>query len=257
MEKEKLETLLIDYIDGHLDETELKLAEEEIKSNEQARILHDQLKEMLGVMNEVSELNPPQTMTQAFEKNLREETRGSSSSKVIPFMPSLYKVAAAVVLVIISGGVGYWYSQQQKQAEELAAIKREMEQTRQLVMDRLSDDLSASQRMLGVQAAYHSVESDVEILDALIRVMNEDPNSNVRLAAIEALRKFQQHTVVRKALIEALDIQTDPLVQIALIHLMVEMQERGAVKSLEKIIEDNTVLPAVKDEAQAGLFKLT
>jgi hypothetical protein len=35
------------------------------------------------------------------------------------------------------------------------------------------------------------------------------------------------------------------------------MQEKGAVKSLEQIIEDDKTLPAVKDEAYSGIFKLT
>ncbi|HEY8934956.1 MAG TPA: HEAT repeat domain-containing protein, partial [Cyclobacteriaceae bacterium] len=80
---------------------------------------------------------------------------------------------------------------------------------------------------------------------------------NVRLAALDALGKFHQQESVRKALIASLSIQKDPVVQISLIRLMVEMKEKGIVTQLQKITTDSETLPAVKDEAQAGLLRLS
>ena len=91
----------------------------------------------------------------------------------------------------------------------------------------------------------------------LIYAMNEDPNTNVRIAALEALGKFRNQPDVRKALIASLRTQKDPLVQIALIRLMVEMKEKGITEELERISTDEETLPAVKDEAHAGLLKLS
>ena len=93
--------------------------------------------------------------------------------------------------------------------------------------------------------------------NALIQAMNEDQNTNVRIAALEALGKFHNQPHVRKALIASLRTQKDPLVQIALIRLMVEMKEKGITKNLKRISTDEETLPAVKDEAQAGILRLS
>jgi HEAT repeat protein len=100
-------------------------------------------------------------------------------------------------------------------------------------------------------------DADDDIVAALIHTMNTDPNTNVRLAALDALAKFNQDPVVRAALIDALAKQKDPMVQITLIQLMVQMKERKVVKDLERIVDDAGVIKAVKDEAYTGILKLS
>ncbi|HEX5169107.1 MAG TPA: HEAT repeat domain-containing protein [Cyclobacteriaceae bacterium] len=256
MEKDKLESLLIDYIDGQLNEGDRKVVEEMLREDPATRKLYDQMREVMNVMDDVKDIRPSSKVAQQFDAFLQEEIQRNKTTKVIP-LTWFYRVAAAVALIVISGGIGYWISQQQKHEDEMLAMKRELEITRQLVMSRLRDEQSASQRILGVQAAYVVEETDHEIVDALIKVMNGDPNNNVRLAAIEALGKFNTDEKVRKALIASLSVQTDPVVQIALIQLMVQMKEKSAVKSLQEIIKDDKTLPAVKDEAYSGIFKLS
>jgi HEAT repeat protein len=122
----------------------------------------------------------------------------------------------------------------------------------------LENQQSASQRLLGATVAFNDVEkADDDIVEALVHAMNEDSNTNVRIAALEALGKFYKQPHVRKALIESLNSQKDPLVQIALIRLMIEMKEQHIRQYLEQITTDEESLPAVKDEAHAGLIKLS
>jgi HEAT repeat protein len=98
---------------------------------------------------------------------------------------------------------------------------------------------------------------DDEIVKALVKTMNEDGNTNVRLAALDALSHFQNDPQVRRALVSALAKQKDPVVQIALIQLMVKLKEKGAVEDLKKIADDDKSIDAVKDEAYSGLLKLS
>jgi HEAT repeat protein len=95
------------------------------------------------------------------------------------------------------------------------------------------------------------------VVTALVRTMNEDPNTNVRMAALDALSKFYEEPAVRKALIRSLEKQKDPIVQIALIQLLVRMKEKGVVNDLKRIVDDNEVLTPVKDEAYTGILKLS
>ncbi|WP_207433444.1 HEAT repeat domain-containing protein [Sabulibacter ruber] len=90
----------------------------------------------------------------------------------------------------------------------------------------------------------------------LVKIMNQDSNLNVRLAACEALYQFKDYPEVRKAFIHALGTQTDPLMQLTLIEMVVKIKEASAVPQLQDIMHRDNLLPIVKYKAQEGLATL-
>jgi HEAT repeat protein len=132
-----------------------------------------------------------------------------------------------------------------------------MAETKQMMLAMMSNDQSANQRMQGVNVALTISKADDEIVNALARTMLKDPNTNVRLAALEALSNFIQDPKVKLLLTNSLSKQDDPIVQISLIQLLVKIKEKNVVKDLEKIIEDDKNIQAVKDEAYTGILKLS
>jgi type I site-specific restriction-modification system R (restriction) subunit len=257
MEREKLESLLIDYIDGRLNEADTKIVETELSQNEEAYELFGQLKEVMKSMDNVRPLTPSPALKKSFDAMLQQEIDATQKTKTVFFSPAFYRVAAAVALLIVGGGAGYWISVHQQQQDKIAGIQQRQTRQKTEMMSMLDNELSASQRVIGATVAYNMDKPDDEIITALVKAMNEDPNTNVRLAALDALGKFHEQPLVRKALIDALQTQTDPNVQIALIHLMVDIKEKEIIQELERITTDEEMLPAVKDEAHAGLLRLS
>jgi len=257
MEKEKLEALLIDYIDGKLNDADRTAIESEISQNADARTLYVQLREVMDAMDKTENLEPGIRMRSSFDKLLQEEIVKQKPTKTIFFQPAIYRAAAAIALVMAGVGIGYWINKNQQHENEMAALKKEVEATKQMMLVMLDNSQSASQRIQGVNVAMKIERADDDVVKALAKRMNEDPNTNVRLAALDALSKFHQEPLVRKLLIESLGHQKDPVVQIALIQLMVRMKEKGAVKDLERIIDDSGTINAVKDEAYSGILKLS
>ena len=257
MEKEKLETLLIDYIDGKLTEAERHEVDQELIANEEAYKMYEQLKAVIHVMQTSARIEPSPKLKQGFEQLLREEMKATKKDNVVFFQPAFYRVAAAVALLILGGGIGFWISKQNDQQQEIAKIKEEMEATKLMMMSLIDNNQSASQRIQGVNVALTIENADDEVVKALAKRMNEDPNTNVRLAALDALSKFHQEPLVRKILIDALASQKDPMVQIALIQLMVKMKEKGVVNDLKRIVDDAGTMKVVKDEAYSGIMKLS
>jgi anti-sigma factor RsiW len=248
MEKEKLETLLIDYIDGKLNDTERYDVEQLLVADAEAFKTYEQLKEVIHAMQASARMEPTSRLKRGFEQMLREEEIQLRKGRVVFFQPSFYRIAAAIAFVVLGGAVAFIIARQNRQSEQL----------KQTLMAMLDNQNSASQRVLGATVAYNDVErADDEIVNALVNAMNEDPNTNVRLAAMEALGKFRDQPHVRKALVASLTTQKDPVVQIALIRLMVEMKEKDITKALEKISTDEGAIQAVKDEAQAGILRLS
>jgi HEAT repeat protein len=93
-------------------------------------------------------------------------------------------------------------------------------------------------------------------LEALIRTLNEDPNVNVRLAAVDALFLFRGNPAVKESLVLSLSRQESPLVQVALIDLLVEIRERRAVEALKSLIGTAKLNPEVKHHAELGLKQI-
>lgn len=257
MERERLETLLIDYIDGKLGAAERLTVEQELVNNNAAYKLYEELREVIHAVDNASRLETPPSLKSNFDRMLKAEMAAAPGPRSIFFTPAFYRVAAAVTLLVIGGGMGYWISTYQRQQNEIAELKKEMERTKQAMMSMIGNNLSASQRIQGVNVALTISKADDEVVRALVRTMNEDPNTNVRMAALDALSKFYQEPAVRKALIRALEKQTDPVVQIALIQLLVQMKEKSVVNDLKRIVDDEGAIKPVKDEAYTGILKLS
>jgi hypothetical protein len=264
MEKEKLEGLLIDYIDNKLNSADRQVIEEELVRNPEAYKLYEELKEIIHAMDQSAQLKPSNRLAQNFHSILEKEIAATTKTRTVFFQPVFYRVAAAVALLILGVAIGFWISRNNANNERLAIIEKEMEATRkqlqdtkQMMLGMLTNELSASQRIQGVNVALKFSEADDDVVQALLSRMNDDPNTNVRLAALDALSKFYIDPDVRKALIASLPKQKDPMVQITLIQLMVRMQEKGIVKDLQRIVDDAGALKPVKDEAYSGILKLS
>lgn len=256
MEREKLESLIIDYIDGKLPDDQRAALEQQLARDPEAFKLYEQFRVVMTAMDKSAALEPSRTLRTSFEKALDEEIRRQPGRQVF-FSPVLYRAAAAVALVAAGLFGGYWISNNQRQQDEMLALRKEVESTKQLMQSMLENQSSASQRLQGVSVALQMTKADDDVVNALVRTLNEDANSNVRLAAMDALAHFESEATVRKALIASLSTQKDPVVQIALIQLLVRLKEKSVIKDLERMVEDEQNLKAVKDEAYSGILKLS
>jgi hypothetical protein len=90
---------------------------------------------------------------------------------------------------------------------------------------KLTNKESPSERLTAASQIEEITSTDNDIVDVLAKTMNSDPNTNVRLAALDALSKFYREPYVKKKLLSSLQQQKDPMVQIALIELLTKMKE--------------------------------
>jgi len=120
----------------------------------------------------------------------------------------------------------------------------------------LMQQQSAGERLRGVNWAYRVESSDTEVLSALLETVNNDSSVNVRLSAVEALHRFGASPVTRTAIVQSIRKQTSPLVQIALIELLVDLKVTDAARELNSLASDNTVDASVRDRARWALGKI-
>ena len=98
MEKERLETLLIDYIDGKLNDAEQQAIEQKLVSDADAFKMYEQLKEVINAIQASAKIEPSSRLKRGFEQMLREEELelGKNKGRVVLFQPSFYGIAATI-----------------------------------------------------------------------------------------------------------------------------------------------------------------
>ena len=115
---------------------------------------------------------------------------------------------------------------------------------------------SASERIMATYEFKKLDSASDEILDALIYTFQNDNNANVKNAAAEALFKFGNQDKVRKAFINGLSNQSDPVLQIKLINMLVRLDEKRALPKLQQMMQEETQMKVVKQKAAQGIGKL-
>ena len=71
--------------------------------------------------------------------------------------------------------------------------------------------------------------------------------------SVDALKKYTEIPEVREGLVKSIINQNSPLVQMELADLMVVLQEKKAVKSFEKIIQEEDVNANVKEKMKESI----
>ena len=139
---------------------------------------------------------------------------------------------------------------------EISQLRQELQDTRQMVALSLLQQQSASGRLEGVNWTNRLDDPNGELLAALFDTLLHDPNVNVRLASIDALKKFGDRQTVRRGILDALGRQESPLVQIGLIDLVVEIRAKESIATLEKLTSDGSVHDEVRKHAKWGIERL-
>ena len=160
--------------------------------------------------------------------------------------------AAAVVLGLFSFFAGRYTAPKPAEAD-IATLRQEVRNLREVVALSLLDQQSASERLRGIRYSVSLDGSDPEVVDALSRTLRGDPSVDVRLAAADALRRYPLPAAIRDSVFQMLESDDSPLVQIAVIDLLVSRKD-PAVRARLQTLRDRPGLDAnVREYLQALL----
>ncbi len=170
--------------------------------------------------------------------------------------PALQFGFAALLLIFGFAG-GYFSRGARNGHEEIAGLREEVHEMRQMVTISLLKQQSASERLKGVSWSAMVSHPDPEFLATLLHTLDRDPNVDVRLAAVDALTRFAGDPMIRNGLVQSLKKQDSPLVQISLIDLLVQLHERQSIDVLKQLTNDSRQNEVVRQRAQWGLQVLS
>jgi hypothetical protein len=264
MKCEEAESYLIDYIENTLDENLREELEKHLEGCERCLDRVKDFKQMLTTIGSSAEEQPDESLRINFYHMLHREVhkQGPERIRIFPARWTTYlskhgmKYAAGIALLIAGMVTGMLLASIVGGGEEKAQLSRlnnEVKNMKDLLILSMLKEESPSQRIQAVDYTEGIQAPDFKILEALITTLNNDKNVNVRMAAAYSLARYADNESVRDSLVESLSRQTEPIIQVVLINILVEKKENRAIKPLQQIISNEKTLKDVKEVAQKGV----
>lgn len=250
---DEVKPLVADYWAGNLEGAEQVAYETHLESCDSCRVEVARLDTLWHSLALLPREEPGGAVRGRFYDTLRAYRQGMDAGP--RWRWPVWLIAAAAALLLIGVAAGY-LSRSNQRGEEVAELRGEVASMRQLVALSLLQQQSASARLRGVSWAYRAEPGNTEVLDALVAAVNHDTSVNVRLAAVDALHTFGASPATRRAIVESLPRQATPLVQVALIDLLVDLKEREAATELRALAGGDSVNDGVKQRALWALERL-
>jgi anti-sigma factor RsiW len=204
-----------------------------------------------------------EAMLQAYQTGRGNEGATRSVEKGAPIWSGLQwlrspmgAVAWSVVLIALGTYVGLQLGSAKSNSQDVAAMHTELANMRQMVALSMLQQQSASQRLEGVTWTRREDHLDPQVLSALMHTLRYDPSVDVRLAALDALSRHAGQPQVKKTVVDALQEQQSPLVQVALIDQLVEWRDAEAAPSLQQLRQSPNLNPTVRQRADWAISKL-
>jgi hypothetical protein len=268
MTSEECRLLIPEYLSGQLTPAEKDLFEAQLETSAELRMEVEELRAVWEGLAELPEEQPSAELRARFYQRLSDVNNGRRQSfrgEFAWWKPGLSGLVRQAAIAIILFGLGMYAGRANREANreghtqghEIAEMHAQVQSLRTVVALSLLDRQSATSRLEGVSWSSQVDRPDGELLAALLKTLNHDPNVNVRLSSLDALEKFSGNRDVRKALVDSISLQDSPLVQIALIDALVHARDNGAVMELKKLTSDGDVNVAVRQRARWGVERLS
>jgi len=270
MNCEKTQERFADYLTGDLEDEARREVQDHIAACAACRAEIEDLTAMWARLGVLPAEQPSGALRHRFYAMLEDhknEARGarkaSRRSRVFSgwrewftFRRPAFAASFSIFLLLLGAGTGWLMSAGSGRSARLSSLQREVQDMRQTVALSLLGQSSASERLQGVSYGASVKSPSAKTLTVLVETLNSDPNPNVRLAAVEALYLFRNQPGVRDSLVTSLATQDSPLVQVALIELLVEIRESRAAEALKALIKNEKLNPDVKKLAEQGIKQL-
>lgn len=245
---------LIDYIEGSLDESSHKAVKEHLKGCEKCREGYEAYLQLYASIDQYEEKIPDHKLEVNFLEMLQAEQ--AKIKKPAPpklgrtklWLKQVARVAAVLLLMLCSYLYGLQYPQQSNH--------KNMPLMKEKVVQAQLESRSASKRIQAANDTKALETTTHKTLKVLIDLMNHDKQVNVRLAAADALAKFYENEMVREALITQLQNEQNPIMQVELIQILIDLQENRILPTIKKLLQEEDTPIFIKKQIKSQINQI-
>ncbi len=283
-----IEDLFADYLDGKISEQELEIF---FKESPSGKLEFEELKQLFQDLPDVKVPEVSEQADNQFYTHLSTQKAGDKKANFKVWSRDIFKYAAMFLAVggayyfgtlkketitvekpiyitqtvtdtikvkeeVTNESLAKNNLPQPQVLKEIDNIKKEMVQINEvqhkMIMAMLRQE-SASSRLQAINYSYDLDVADKSLLNALVETLESDPSVNVRLAALEAVGRFELTSNMKESMVLTLAEQRDPSMQMALIKKLVELREVKALPILAGMVNNPTVSEQIRNQAEFGI----
>jgi hypothetical protein len=254
------------YVSGNLDEPSMRLIKEHLSTCDECGREYAMLSRIWEGLGRLPDEQPGESLTNSFYSMLKGyehaahdsdrmagRLRGVRSAVRTWFAAPAIQVGFGIVMLIVGLFLGRFLNGSVTDAREVSQLRDEVRQLGNLLTVSLLQQQSASERLKGVSWSQRAGASDAEIIDVLIQTMKYDPNVNVRLAALDALTRDLNQPRVRQEIIQTFPAQASPLMQAAMVDVLVQMKDPDSRTVLQQALKKPGLNPEVQKRIKQGI----
>ncbi len=265
MTKEEFEIKAIEYLSGTMNEEDSASFMQSLTAHPEFKNVFEGLHE---TWNEIDRLPVPEPSTEMDSKfyevlNSYEHKEGKIKTfgdRLQALFEALWRpqLAYGLLLLAIGLGAGYYLNSDSTDIPPQTVVRTdsETEEVREKLVLTLLEQPSANKRLQGINEANKIRKVDETVMKALLQTLNNDPNVNVRLAAIESLTNYLDSPMVREGLVQSIVSQESPIVQVTLANLMVALQEKKSIEPFKKLIRSKELDTSVKKKLESSIKEI-
>ncbi len=262
MECRNIQNLMIDFIDGNISGDMKEQIEKHLLVCKTCRDEHMKIKHLQDDLKLIEDEVPSEKMKSNFYAMLEQEKKQLKRNKIskeehreTKHLGRNFMKYAATTIILVS--IGFLLGQQMQlrnsNQEEIALLRQELNEMQQNFSMASLTNSTASQRLKAVNTISDQIKPDDKMINTLISTLMNDENVNVKMAAANALAKYPENKKVRDVLIESLQNEEDPALQITLIGILTQIQDKRAKNAFQNILQNDHTIPVVKQQAEEGL----
>jgi hypothetical protein len=267
MREETIEMLVLEYISGGLEADREEVLRSLLSKHGYEIEELNRLRQIYKHLDDVPIPPVGEKMTESFYHMLeackREQSEKSSHFRQLRlrlngphYKKFLAKAACGIILLFLGWLIGFRQISNERYEERLDLMSSEIREMKGMMALALLQQSSANERIRAIHQIKTSGFVDERMIALLVDTLRHDSNVNVRLVAVDALAACADESIARDGLVQSLNQQESPLVQLALTDALVRLKAKQAVEHFQRLLQRKDLNDVVRARINDSLKML-
>lgn len=263
MKDDRYSELMLAWLDGSLTEDQKNQLDKYLANGEIKKQELDELHQIQLKLSELPSSEPSEQMRDNFYTWLEKQKKAPkkhalfASFKFFLFNQQAKRMVIGLAILVIGFTFGMLYKTNVSQKKQLQQLSSQVNSMKEMMVLTLLDQPSSFQRLKAVDMSADISHANGRVLQALFKTLNSDPNVNVRLSALEVLARHSQNPKVREGLVQSIDQQQSPMLQVTMAELMLNLKVRKSVTRFQQLLKDKNLNQTARTQIQKTILALS
>lgn len=217
-----------------------------------------EISQLSDELDKILDVSPSFEADIRFKKMIENEKKNNDKTKTISIFRNrhLFHYAASILLFILGWVGGNLVGFNNGSKQDITEVREQVTDLKKMTILNLINQPAAGDRIKAIQMVSDLGLTDESIQDVMFNVLNYDNNVNVRLVALKVLESNYNKNEIQQNLMKSISHQTSPILQMSMLDMIENKQEKAAVPFLHDLLEKRDLDYTVRDRLNTTINTL-